>query len=217
MSNTSTTHDFVSWKSGDAALSGQRLSRIFYKSAELEKGKKNAAVSIPPITPLDITPEIMDQMKPHMMDFLMQTQDKIIRRMYENGSKTVNDKEISIAACFAFLDEENESNRLTAEKVKEWFTASLQDSLMLAFAEKLGIGDEPTPEQEKRINQSLNVYRDKFASLSSGRASFQTNVCDSLLSALTCAHEKDVIAARFKIRLEKMKAENTLSPDDLLL
>lgn len=216
MSHFSATHDFLPWTTGDKALSGQRLSRIFYKSAELEKGKKNAAVSLPPVTSAHLTHDVIEQLKPHMLAFLEKTQDSICRRLYEAGAKTVNDAEVSIAACFAFLDEESESNRLTAEKVKEWFQSSLQDSLTVAFADKLGVSDTPTPEQEKKVNQALNVYRDKFASLSSGRAAFTVPVCDSLLSALTHASDEDSIAVRFKMRLEKMKAENSQQLEDLL-
>lgn len=216
MSHFSATHDFVSWKSGDSALSGQRLSRIFYKSAQIAEGKKNAAVSIPPLELSCLVPDVVDQLKPHMLQFLLDTQDSIIRAAYEAGAKTVNDSEITVAACFAWLDEASESNRLTSEKVKEWFCSSLQDALTVAFADKLGVAEVPTPEQEKKIAQALNVYRDKFASLSSGRAGFTVPVCDSLLSALSHASQEDSIAARFQKRLEKMKAENSQQLEDLL-
>lgn len=213
MSNVSDRHQIVPFISGKTKpLSDQRLAVVSYKLTKedkakglTEKSKQSVCASIPVFTAAMVTPEAVEAFKPYLVQMIQDTQDKIVREFADVGVSTVADADLSIASVLTYLDEESKGSRLTKESITEWFNASVQDMLAVAFAEKMGLSDTPSEDDTKKLEQQLNVYREKFASLAGGKTSFPPEIAVKLIKALEFAPTDDLMAQRFTSRLEKMK------------
>jgi plasmid maintenance system antidote protein VapI len=204
MSNVSSSHIIEAFSNKSKALSGQRLAVISYKTRkDGTKENDSQCVSVPMVA--DVTEQQMIAFKPYILGMIEDTQDKIVRALIAEGAKLVNDADITIDAVLAYLDDESKGSRLTKDVITEWFNASVADVLTVAIADKLGFSDVPTEGQTKQLNQQINVYREKFASLAGGKTSFAPDVATKLQKVLELTNDDDAMAVRFNARLEKMK------------
>lgn len=148
-----------------------------------------------------------------IVNFLQDTQDKMIRKIADSGRNIITDSDLDPVAMRAFLEETDDSiGRLSKDKIVAWFTTEVQDSLMLAFADRLGIGDTPTPEQQTKLEQTLAGYRDCFAQMASKNPTVEERVGVNLLKAL------DMIpASAFSLRMSEVVTKAMHQPQvDLL-
>jgi hypothetical protein len=210
MSNISNRHSFVAYVASGSgkttAYAGQRLSVVrFKKDKNGNKAKDSQAVSIPVAS---LATEDYTVLATHITDWFKSVQDEIIREKCIGGSSDVSDEEISVSAVNAFLVAQSAGDRLTSEAIKEWFNAELNDPLLVAFADKLGIGDAPNEEQSKKLEQMCNVYRDKFGSLAGGRTMYDAATRDKLLKALSLIDCSEGIASKLNAKLTAMKEVN---------
>ena len=218
MSNISDRSQLVAFVSNGAGKSkpfdGQRLSKVIYKARNgNEAAKPNVCASIPLVTNQDVENQIQALM-PYIRSMVADTQDKIIRERYEAGATSIGHDEISVACCVAYLEEDSKSGRMTGDDIRAWFASELQDGIMVALADKLNVGDNPTPDETKKIEQALNVYRDKFASLAGGKTSLSEPVCDKLLTVMALANDaENPITQKLTKRIEDMKKAHN---DELL-
>jgi len=217
MSDLTNNHTFLPFDSKtSAALAGQRLIKILYKTPS--KGdapkKQSMCVSVPKLDAA-LNDAQLARLVPHIEAMLEAAQDGIARDVWESKAMAVTTEQLSIDACIDWLDSESQGDRLTSEKVKAWFAESIADTLAVAFIDKLGFGDSPDESQLKKVGQAVNVYCDKFASMAGGKTSFAPDVATKLLDVLELIPDQDVgtIGARFKVRLAKMKT----AADDMLL
>lgn len=206
MSNISTSHNIVEFTKTSKALDGQRLSKVWYKGKKAEE-KKPVCVSIPRVLSIMVGAEELEQLKPQVLDMILGAQDKIVRERYEQGATSISDSDISIAACIAWLQEESAGGRLTKEYIIQWFSESLSDKLLVAVADKLGIGDTPSELEAKKLEQAVNVFKDSFAQLAGGATRFQPEKARKMLKVLELIEEENTLADKFQTRLEKMLVE----------
>lgn len=212
MSNISQAHNLVAYISGKTkALSNQRLASFSWKTAQNGIKRDSVAVSLPVINSDSIIDNI-DLLIPHIRTMLESTQDNIIRAMLNNpefaGMDLVSDEDINIAAVIDYLDNSNESGRLTKETVGNWFDSNVADSLMLALAAKLGVSDIVTDAQSKQIETIVGEFKGKVSGLAGGKTVYPVKLCESLKKVLALAPENDVIAGKFNNRLDKMIANS---------
>lgn len=210
MSNISDRHTFVEYiaagSNKTAAFSGQRLSVVrFKKGKDGKKAKNSQAVSIP-VTVLGA--EDCQILAEHINGWFRSMQDEIIREKCVADEAAICDSDIDVSAVKAFLVAQAAGERLTGDLVKEWFDAELADTLLLAFAEKLGIGDSPTDEQTKKLEQMVNVYRDKFSSMAGGRTVFDAATRGKLGKALELADCSEGVGAKLAAKLTAMAEVN---------
>lgn len=209
MSTISNIHSIVAFDSKSSkAYENQRLAKVIYKTSRTTgvKEKNSVCVSVPK---LELTDEEALMFKPYLIQYLEGVQDSIIRAKYEEGKTSIHSSDISSHAMLDWLEEDSKGGRLTKEYITGWFNNSLADSLTVAIADKLGVSDTPSEMETKKIEQMVNVYRDKFASLAGGKTSFAVDIATKLQKALEFAEADDVLAARFNARLEKMKEQNS--------
>ena len=210
MSVISQNHSIVPFVSTGALRSkpfeGQRLAKAIYKSRNDKAAAfPNVCVSIPVVPTLWVT-ENVDALAPYVRSLIADTQDKIIRERYEAGATSVADEEIGIASVIAYLEEDSKSGRMTGDDIRAWFASELQDMIMVAIADKLSIGNEPSEADTKRIEQAVNVYRDKFASLAGGKTVLSEQVCEKLLTVLRLANDSEqAVTVKMVAKLEGMK------------
>ena len=136
----------------------ERLSVLYWKTGKDGIKQDSKSVSIPKITGL--TPDELQAMIPHCISMLEQVQNKIIRGIVEDKKNEVDFSDLTISKCMEYLESEGtDSNgntvRLTKESIDTWFKLCLEDKLMLALSDKLGIGESPTIEQCKLVEIPL--------------------------------------------------------------
>ena len=219
MSHFPSTHlltEFVSGKS--TALTGQRLSKIKFKSTEKSPRKyPNVCVSVPFIQAEAIT-QNMPGLIDHVRAMLESAQDGIVRSLYESSDGTltqVSDSELSIASCINFLEAEAQGSRLTKEIISGWFDSSVRDYLYIIIGEKLkySMDSELTPEQDATITKHLNGYRGLYESLAGGKTILQPSQITSLRKVLELV-DTDEIGSKLGARLSQM--ENKPKIEELL-
>lgn len=196
------------------AANGQRLAIASTKITKedkaaglTEKSKPSMCASIPVVSADVLSDSVMQAFKPYVLQMVLDTQDKIVRQFAENECSTVGDDDISVDAVLAYLDDESKGARLTKEIIVEWFDGSLADSLALAFADKMGLSDTPTEDETKKLNQQIQVYREKLASLAGGKTVFAPDVAKKMIRALEFGAADDAMIVRFTARCKKMMEE----------
>lgn len=207
MSHFPSTHLVTVFDSAKSqALTGQRLAKIRYKTTAKQKAKfPSVCVSVPPIVQSDIESNIQALM-PHIQAMLESAQDGVIRSLYESAGgqlSSVQDSDISVAACIGWMVAESEGGRLTKETIDAWFDSELAEYVQALIAEKLGYGDSLTPEQEHTISRHVKGYRDMYSALAGGKTMYQPNQIASLRKVLSLA-ESSEIGAKLDARLEGM-------------
>ncbi len=229
MSNISTAHTVAPFDSKvSQALSGQRLIKIGYKQTEAmtKKGIKalpSICVSVPPIDPANVRYHI-DSLLPYVVALCENAQDNIVRGMNDDSAGTltiVQDSDLSMPRILAQLAADQEGERLTKEKILQWSeTSGLADALRLRCAELLGVSEEPSEEQNARIEQQVLQYKTMFSGLAGTKTCYELREATALRKALdlaaayNAAFNDDPLAARFSARIADM-IENPKKAIDL--
>lgn len=218
----SAVNTVVSYSSGiTKPFAGQRLASFNWKTGTDKNSlwfgikRESKAVSLQVIAASEIESNL-PSLIPHVRNLLIQTQDKIIREMLEKSDSIlhVSNSDISIASCIEFLDDSNESGRVTKLDVENWFDAEVSDNLMVSLAERLGVSEIPSANDSAKIEQMIAAFKSKVSSLAGGKTSYDPKVATQLLKAISlCKDENDSMKERFTVRLNKMI---NVVKDDLL-
>ena len=217
MSHFPSTHLVTAFDSAKSqALSGQRLAKIRYKTTAKQAAKfPSVCVSVPPL----VDSEIMDNLpalKVHIRAMLEAAQDGVIRSLYESAGgalSSVQDSDISVVACIGYMNAESEGGRLTKETIDAWFDASLGEYVTALIVEKLGYGENLTPEQEHTVSRHVKGYKDMYSALAGGKTIYQPNQIGSLRRVLALVDSSEVgekLEARLQSMLSKPKMEELL-------
>lgn len=212
MSNVSRAHDIKSFTAGDKPLTGQRLCKVGYKKTKEQPNPlPSVCVSVPFVQAADIQ-ENITKLLPYIGQLIEDTQDKIVRHLYETKGgnlSIVTDDDISVQACIAYLSAESTGNRLTGEAVQIWFDAALADNLAAYIAEKLGFlsgeADSLTAGQEQTVLKHVKVYRELMASLAGGRTMLAEKQITGIRNALALsADDSDPMIQKLTMKLDAM-------------
>ena len=217
MSHFPSTHLVTAFDSAKSqALTGQRLAKIRYKTTAKQAAKfPSVCVSVPPL----VDSEIMDNLpalKVHIRAMLEAAQDGVIRSLYESAGgalSSVQDSDISVVACIGYMNAESEGGRLTKETIDAWFDASLGEYVTALIVEKLGYGEDLTPEQEHTVSRHVRGYKDMYSALAGGKTIYQPNQIGSLRRVLALVDSSEVgekLEARLQSMLSKPKMEELL-------
>lgn len=203
-------HSVVSYDpKSTKAFSGQRLSKVTYKTISDKENplfgikRESKCVSLPLIPASDIA-QNLTALTPHIQEYLMTVQDKIVRECIDNGQASISMESIGIAGMVEWLETNNESGRLTKESVAAWFSENISDNLAVILAEKLGVSEIPTSAESAQVLKVVDSFKDKVAALAGGKTSYEPKLCESLKKCLELAPTGDALASRFVARLDKM-------------
>ena len=174
-----------------------RLARIIRKaSAKDSNGMESQGVMVPAVV-ADAAWLQSDTIRAYMEQCIADVQDKIVRKVTDSGRNIITDVDINMDAVASYLEATDDNiGRLSRDKIGQWFDAEALDTLTLAFANKMGVGNEPTAEQVTKLEQVTRQYRDCFGMLAGKSPSVAPKVGENLLKAL------DMIpATAFSLRL----------------
>jgi hypothetical protein len=206
MSNISARHTFVPYISGETKPLAEQVGlRVIFKGRNGKEAEhKSQFVSVPPITDAEITANI-GALMPMIRNAVQGLREDCARAAFLAGSSEVSTDQVSLIAAIALSEEVSKGSRLTGDDVKAWFAENLEDSLTLEFAKRLGLSDSPSEAQLKKLNQSLNLFREGFASLASGKTKFEPKKAEVFKNLLqSCNAHSTAIGERFNARLDKM-------------
>lgn len=195
---------------------GYRWCKLI-KKGENSKLPESLAVTVPvttSITDYVAVPAIAD----YMLDCLHKLQDAAIKAKAEAGAKVVEFSVITPAALAEYLASDASGIRmgqLSSERIVQWFNTSARDAVMVALANRLGLPDDASDADVKRLEQIANQMRDNLAKLASKKpVAFDDRVKSALnygLDSIIAMNADDTMATRLH---EKLNA--TVSNDDLL-
>lgn len=209
MSIISNRHNVVAFESGKSKpFQDQRLAKVGYKTSTDKVTKKeipakfpSVCASIPEIS--GWTEQQNQRLRPYFVTLLEDTQDKIFRSLYESSDgslSNIGDDDLSIDQCISYLESEATGDRLTKEKIGEWFDSSLRDNLTVVICEKLQTEDL----EDSRVGQHLTGYRQLFCSLSKDSGSLQEAQVKGLRNAITVCAVDDEIGKKLASKLDGM-------------
>ena len=212
-------HNVIAYESGKTkALAGQRLAVFTYKTSQDKESlwygikRPSKAVSLPAVHPEEVT-RALPLLMPHIIAMCHGVQDKIMREKLDASSDLLHiaGVDINMDSILAYLDDSNESGRLTKETVATWFDGAIADNLMLALAERMGVSDTPTDAQSAQIERLVGEFKNKVAGLAGGKTSYEPKLCESIKKVVALAPAGDPLATRFTARLDKMIADSANS------
>jgi hypothetical protein len=216
MSNVSNVHDVIPFVAGKtAALTGQRLAKVGYKSTAKNPAKfPSVAVSVPFLSD-DSLRENMDSLLPYIKGMVEKTQDDVIRSLYESKDgtlKTVQDHEISVQACIAYLESEAAGDRIKKEHIEAWFDRVCAENVFTLIAEKLGYsGDSLTPEQTATVDKHVKVYREILSMLAGGRTILTPVQIKSCKTVIDVSEDDSGIGVKLMQRLTAMESPKPIA------
>lgn len=216
MSNVSNVHDVIPFVAGkSAALSGQRLAKVGYKSTAKNPAKfPSVAVSVPFLSD-DSLRENMDSLLPYIKGMMEKTQDDVIRSLYESKDgtlKIVQDHEISVQACIAYLESEAAGDRIKKEHIEAWFDRVCAENVFVLIAEKLGFtGDTLTPEQSATVDKHVKVYKEILSMLAGGRTILTPVQIKSCKTVIDVSEDDSGIGVKLMQRLTAMESPKAVA------
>ena len=99
----------------------------------------------------------------------------------------------------------SKSGHISKDKIIAWFDSSLADSLSIAFANKLGISNEPTEAETKKLGLVIEAYKANYARLAARDFSLASEDKLKLESALKLTNGENPMT----IKLVKLLASLT--------
>lgn len=198
------TYTFESYNSAAPVTpaAGMRLSKVLYRSDNAE-AKENSYISIPVISDAEVT-EQMTVLLPHLVSYLQDQQDSIVKKAHTGGFSSVTLDQICLTAVIDLLESTGQG-RLNKEVIFAWYDADVADALMVAFADKLGLSDTPTDEESEKVAVIVATYRKNFGALAGGRSMFMPDTASAMQRALeVTGANHTALGARFVKRLEDM-------------
>lgn len=190
-----------------AERKGCRIVKCLYKK-NMKTGEiagTNSYVYIPDSITDDSIAGYADRLLPYFISFLQEKEDSIVKELHKSGATTVYPTNVGIEKVLEMLESSVEGNRLNKEKIESWFDTEMLEPLAIAFADKL-----QTSVDAPKVLDILQVYRNKFASLASGKTMFRKEEAETLQKALgVCKQNTTAIGGRFYNRLESMKTKDS--------
>ena len=207
------------WKAYDsqlpiAEIAGTRIVKALYQVAKTgaNKGKKagnNSYVRIPTkhLNEEGIVSGVVE-LSPYILGWLQSVEDTVLKAQHKEGRLNVFCDSLSLESLMEYLEETSESGRLNKERINEWFTEELADTLTLKFAAKLGVADinDATEAQLVKIQAVIMSYKLKFASLAGGKTFIKDEDCTAMITVINSCDDasETLLGKRFITKLEKM-------------
>jgi hypothetical protein len=231
MSIVSNVHALVPFTSGKSEpFTGQRLAKVTCKQTDkMTKAGKKALPSVcasVPFLPLEQVKEHTEALLPHLVSLLQDTQDGIIRSLYEGSKgarKDVRQEEIDIPACVAFLNAKEAGSRLSGESIRAWFfdsSAKGFSALIIMDALKYGQDwDALTEEQQATVSKHVHKYAEGFELLAGkkvSRAVFSDMAwrrMGEVLELCASGEDQDAFAERLQERMAVVAKEVPVSEE----
>lgn len=198
-------------------IKGYRTVKIIYRTNAKTgtKGGETSFIRVPDHITEQAVQDRMVDFLPFVIGYLQSQEDEIVKQMHKEGAAEIQEGKLTLDLLLEHMQTSQTAARLNAERIGEWFKDNMADMLAVAFAEKMGLSDEPSEAELQKLSAIIGTYDKKLQSLASPKTAYRKEEAELLQRALEVTGAKDtVIGTRFYARLEQMK---TATPDDLLM
>lgn len=193
---------------GKKLAAGNRWSKLI-KKGENSKLPMSVAVEVPVLRSIAAYME-QGAIVEAVTEYIASLQDAYIKSRAVAGALSIQYSELTPGVLAEFLATSEDSGRigqLSSERITTWFEADARDLLIVALADRLGIAENATDAEVKRLEQIANQTRDNLAKLSSKKpVHFDARVLAALNWALDVTATGDNMSVRLKDKLN-MKAD----------
>lgn len=201
---------------------GTRVIKCLYKetkdkiTGKVKRAGENAYIKVPTA---HITADVLEKefkvLAPYFVAYLQGEEDKLVKEAHRTGSIGFGETFFGLSKIVEFIEAETQGARLNTEVINAWFEEEVEENLLLAFTEKLGINAlKPTDAELAKLQAITGAYKAKFGSLASGKTQYRKEEAELLQKALEITGAKSgILGEKFWHRLEKMKVPAT---NDLL-
>jgi hypothetical protein len=221
VNNSSGACNVLSYVSGvTKALTGMELVTVAYKTGKDGKKKDSKCVNVVPVSGEEIA-ESIDALLPHIQGMIRTARAGILRDILDSdGNKSLlSAADFSLGAVVEYLENSSESGRMTKVSLGNWFSQGLEETLTVVIADKLGVSDSPTFEQESKVAALVASYKDKLCALAGGKTAYNKKIATSLIKAVEMVSggiESDSVAQKLHQKLVKMRDAQDVEMIDLL-
>jgi len=220
MSNVSNFHSITSYSGSEKPLSGQRLVPVTFKTDKVTGIKPESKCVSIPFAYDSFGSQLLDNWKrieKHVLSLFEETQNKIIREAVTENKTQIHSEEIGFFACLDLLEQENSGGRLSKELLSTWFSDEVEPVLATVLCEKLGVvNDSPNREQEKKLEVTLNLFKERILSLAGTKTLFGDDIIAQLKKCFSLVSSSP-LKEKLEGKLEEMKRQNSLMNDGLIL
>lgn len=202
-----------------ADITGTRAVKCLYRTdPKKPASQQNQSVYVR-VPTKHLTEELVTaniaELAPYVTGWLQGLEDTIIKEQHKRGQLSVYTESLSIDALIEYLEETQESGRLTKDKIGAWFDTDIADNLSLLFADKMGLSDQPSDIELAKLAAIIGAYKGKFCALASGKAFFEPSDREALIKVIhSCEAASSNLGSRFIARLSKMTEKKV---EELLL
>jgi len=201
----SNRHSLALFVSGESKpMHGQRLLKIGFKGEKKEFDSHCASVPA-------IESSVLEELKKNPARFadicvaaMESAQDGIAKALFLSSRGTlgaISDDDISLDACFSYLESQGTGGRLTKESLATWFDTYMAENLSVIFAEKLSL-----PLEHEKIGQVLAGYRGMFQECAAPKIALSDAKIKALKDAIVYCSE-DRISGKILARFDALKKE----------
>lgn len=195
-------------------LSGFRTVKCLYKVAKTGKNAGKAAGENSYIRIADAITEIavterIAELAPYLVGYLQEQENLLVKSLHRAGMSILSPKQYGLDMVIAMLEEAGTASRMNKEMIETWFDAELKDNLLVAFAEKMELGEDITDADIEKLETIVAVYRAKLGSLASPKVFYRAEEVEMLQKALGFVAGDSSMSVRLVARLEKMKESGT--------
>jgi ribosome-interacting GTPase 1 len=200
---SATHHKVVPFTKESKAFESNVLLRIIAKGASRETLGESKCVSAPIITDAEIMQSV-DKFMPVLRAAVHDARQQLARIEILAGKTELSTESISLQAAIKYLTDES-SGRLTTQVMQEWFVENYAEAAISYVCEAVKFDAAAlSAEQEKAVNQRVNVIRDCFAGFASPKYAPSIKVCNGILAF--CKYVSDVADARMNALHDKVTA-----------
>lgn len=201
-----------------AEIEGTRIVKCLYQKSTKganagTKARDNTYVRVPTkhLTE-EIVSERIAELTPYVITWLQAQEDELIKADHKAGLLSVYCDGLSLDKIIEKLELAEQGARLTKDKITAWFNDEVKEDLLVLFAVKMNLSDDPSSDELDKLAVVLAAYQRKFESLASGKCSIAEEDCLAMIKVVReCDADKSLIGSRFVAKLDKMsKVEEVL-------
>lgn len=200
----------------DKLHAGNRYCKLI-KKGENSLLPESLAIEVPELTDAELAEYLANPtVRLSVLGYVESLRDSWLKAQASVGVKTVQYSSINVANVASHLNASVKAaglGQLSEASISSYFEDNMRDMLIVAFADRLGLGDNATDAQVKKLEQLCNQTRDNLKKLASRK---QVVFDEKIRKALEWALSSTDAGDSMHVRLQQKLAVNTVTEEDVL-
>ena len=192
--------------SNENLRAGNRYCRLI-KRGDNSKLSASVAVELPALSAAQFGEYIANPVIHELVTgYIEKLQDEYIKGRAIAGAAGISYSEVNVANVAEYLASQGDGSggfgQLSEERIAAWFEQEARELLIVAFADRLGMSQDVSDAEVKKLEQLANQTRDNLKKLASRKpVVFDTRVHKALEWALDVTDAGEVMTAKLRGKL----------------